>query len=241
MKQTFYFAHDFHARNDRKLSAVLMKLGTEGVGIYWCVVEMLYEESGYMTLSECERIAFELRTDQGKVESVIKNFHLFKIDGTKFYSDSILRRLAARNEKKEKARLSALHRWPEKTRQNANAMRTQCERNAIKERKGKERKEKEIKRKEKDMSHKATHTQFTPPSIQEVETYIKDKGYNINAKKWWHFYNSKNWMVGKNKMTKWHSAIATWAEPSNPVPDTAPSKYDGIGETLYVDGDDGTR
>ena len=28
--------------------------------------------------------------------------------------------------------------------------------------------------------------------------------------KWWNFYNSKGWFVGKNKMKSWKSAIVTW-------------------------------
>ena len=27
-----------------------------------------------------------------------------------------------------------------------------------------------------------------------------------------HFYESKGWMVGKNKMKQWRSAVATWAK-----------------------------
>ena len=52
---------------------------------------------------------------------------------------------------------------------------------------------------------------FSPPDIQEVEKYLNEKKYiDIDAEQWWNFYNSKNWMIGKNKMQNWKSAIATW-------------------------------
>lgn len=53
---------------------------------------------------------------------------------------------------------------------------------------------------------------FTPPTLSEVENYIREKGYHINAESFIAFYESKNWMVGKNKMSKWKSAVATWEQ-----------------------------
>lgn len=135
--ESFYFSHDYNARADRKLVALQMSFGMEGVGIFWCIVEMLFEEGGYINLNECDRIAFELRTDSQRINQIISGFDLFKSDGSRFWSASVLRRLEVRYEKSEKARKSAEKRWG-----NADAMRTHSESNAIKERnerkKGKE-------------------------------------------------------------------------------------------------------
>jgi len=64
-----------------------------------------------------------------------------------------------------------------------------------------------------DEKHECTakSTRWKPPTVEEVQAYIDEKGYNIDAEYWWNFYNSKNWMIGKNKMSKWKSAVATWA------------------------------
>jgi hypothetical protein len=51
---------------------------------------------------------------------------------------------------------------------------------------------------------------FRPPSITEVEAYCADRGNSIDASAWWDFYQSKNWMVGKNKMKDWQAAVRTW-------------------------------
>ena len=52
---------------------------------------------------------------------------------------------------------------------------------------------------------------FQPPTIEEVKKYAIEIGFRTcNPVKWWHFYNSKNWMVGKNKMKSWKSAVWTW-------------------------------
>ena len=52
---------------------------------------------------------------------------------------------------------------------------------------------------------------FVPPSVEEVRAYIAEKGYtHVNADSFVSFYESKNWMVGKNKMVSWHSCVAGW-------------------------------
>lgn len=58
-------------------------------------------------------------------------------------------------------------------------------------------------------------TIFVPPTIEEVEEAFfektKDRSFSHEtAVKWWNFYNSKGWFVGKNKMKQWKSAIVTW-------------------------------
>ena len=65
------------------------------------------------------------------------DFDLFIVDGDTFGSMSIERRLNERKEKSRKAKESASYRW-----NNANALRTECDGNAIKEKKVKEKKEK---------------------------------------------------------------------------------------------------
>ena len=52
---------------------------------------------------------------------------------------------------------------------------------------------------------------FTPPTDIETVAYFVEKGStNIEAEKFWLFYDSKNWMVGKSKMKKWQSAASGW-------------------------------
>lgn len=155
-KDTFYFSHDYNSRGDRKMVNLLMKAGVAGIGIYWCIVEMLYEEGGYLMLSECERIAFELRTDSELVQSVIDS-SLFEKDSEKFWSESVLRRIDKRKEKSAKTRESALSRW-----NNANALRTNSESNAIKG--------KESKGKKSDRGN--TPTSSTSPTAEEAQPPI---------------------------------------------------------------------
>jgi hypothetical protein len=138
-KDTFYFSHDYNARNDEKIKRLIRKHGMIGYGIFWSIVEDLYNNANALHL-DYEGIAYDLRSDSDTVFSVINDFDLFVFDVNSFGSLSVQKRLDERNDKSIKARESANKRW-----NNANALQMLSESNAIKERKGKEIKGKEIK------------------------------------------------------------------------------------------------
>lgn len=138
-KDTFYFSHDYNARNDEKIKRLIRKHGMQGYGVFWSIVEDLYNNANALR-TDYEGIAYDLRTDSDLVASVVNDFDLFIFDGDYFGSNSVQERLDQRNDKSVKARKSASYRWD-----NANALQTQSDSNAKKERKGKEIKGKEIK------------------------------------------------------------------------------------------------
>ena len=56
---------------------------------------------------------------------------------------------------------------------------------------------------------------FSPPHIEDIEKQFLSKDLSPEVAKkesqrFFHFYESKNWYVGKNKMQKWKSAVANW-------------------------------
>lgn len=53
---------------------------------------------------------------------------------------------------------------------------------------------------------------FKPPTIEEVKAYCDERNNGVNPNKWYDFYSSKGWMVGKNKMKDWKAAVRTWEE-----------------------------
>ena len=58
---------------------------------------------------------------------------------------------------------------------------------------------------------KAQKKRFTSPSLDEViKLFIEKQSTNIEAEKFFYFYESKNWMVGRNKMKSWPSAVGGW-------------------------------
>jgi len=96
-----YFSHDERARNDAKLVKLLMRLGQAGKGVDWDLVEMLFEQGGYLLLEESQSNAFALRTDCDLIKKLVADFDLFATDGTRFWSETCLERMQMRNAKAE--------------------------------------------------------------------------------------------------------------------------------------------
>lgn len=51
---------------------------------------------------------------------------------------------------------------------------------------------------------------FTPPTVEEVREYCRSRNNNIDPEQFCSFYESKGWMVGKNRMKDWKASIRTW-------------------------------
>jgi hypothetical protein len=144
-KDTFYFSHDFNARNDIKIKKLIAKHGYLGYGIFWAIIEELYNNTNVLP-NDYDCISFDLRCDASVIKSIINDFDLFIVDAESFGSLSIQRRLNERNEKSKKARESVLARW-NKLKKDTNVLQMNYDSNTIKERKGKESKGNESKEK----------------------------------------------------------------------------------------------
>lgn len=94
-----------------------MKLGAEGYGIFFMLIERLREEEGYKSTIDYNTLAFDLRVEPEKVKQVVENYDLFKIteDGKYFYSDSFNERMemmdAKRKKRAEAGKKGAEKRW----------------------------------------------------------------------------------------------------------------------------------
>jgi DNA-binding transcriptional MerR regulator len=56
---------------------------------------------------------------------------------------------------------------------------------------------------------------FSKPSIEDIKQYCIEQSKKIDPVKFYNFYESKNWYVGKNKMSNWKAAIASWERNNN--------------------------
>lgn len=200
-----YFSHDSNARNSDKLLPLRMKMGAEGYGIYFMILERLREEPNYMSVKDYNMLAFDLRVDSIKVKQVIEDFGLFVFtdNGKYFYSEGFMTRMKQKDEKSEKARASARSRW-DKFERNANAMRTQCKESKVKERKGKEK----------------DNTPYNPPLLSEMEKYFVENGYSKEAaQKAFQYYTAGGWKDSKgNQVHSWkQKCISVWFKPENKI------------------------
>ena len=75
---------------------------------------------------------------------------------------------------------------------------------------------------------------FKIPTQKEVIEYFEERGYDSpthEGKKFWNFYESKGWVVGKAKMKNWHSSASNWNS------DNAKGSKQKINERAYIEKD----
>ena len=87
MKKDYYFPHEIRTRNDEAVMELIECEGAGGYGIYWALMEYLRTQDGYVgKMVAVKTIARQMRTKPHKVDSVLRNYGLFVIDGNTFRS-----------------------------------------------------------------------------------------------------------------------------------------------------------
>ena len=104
-----YFPHDYGAR--LSLRGVRKDFGLEGLGFYWCFVEILHEEGGYVKESDIENIAYDLQIKPEVCEGVIRNYDLFTIKKGKIWSERVLKNIKKRADISAAKKRAADARW----------------------------------------------------------------------------------------------------------------------------------
>ena len=65
-----------------------------------------------------------------------------------------------------------------------------------------------------DCNNKDNRVAFTPPTLDEVSAYCRERQNSVDPEKFIDFYQSKGWMVGRNRMKDWKAAVRTWEKRS---------------------------
>ncbi len=70
-----------------------------------------------------------------------------------------------------------------------------------------------LKDKDKDkdiVKAKAKVKRFAKPTIEEVVDYCNERNNDVDAEKFYDYYSSNGWKVGKNSMKDWKASVRTW-------------------------------
>ena len=57
---------------------------------------------------------------------------------------------------------------------------------------------------------KAKVKRFAKPTIEEVVDYCNERQNDVDAEKFYDYYSSNGWKVGKNAMKDWKASVRTW-------------------------------
>lgn len=56
------------------------------------------------------------------------------------------------------------------------------------------------------------NNKFKKPTPEEIHQYCIERNNFVNWQQFYDFYESKDWMVGKNKMKDWKACVRTWEQ-----------------------------
>lgn len=71
--------------------------------------------------------------------------------------------------------------------------------------------------KDKDMvivKDKVKTKRFVKPTVEDISDYCQERASNVDAVKFFDYYSSNGWRVGKNPMKDWKAAVRTWEKNS---------------------------
>lgn len=82
-------------------------------------------------------------------------------------------------------------------------------------------------------------TKFSPPTLEEVKAYCSERGNHVDAERWFYYYTSNGWKVGKNQMKDWRAAVRTWERDEKKTGAKMKTPYGGLRSDAK--GDDSDR
>ena len=109
MREKNYFSHDYHSRDH--LRDVRKDWGLAGYGFYWCLVEILHEQGGFIKESELESIAYDLRAEEKMAHDIVYKYGMFQVRKGKICSSRVIENLQKREELSKKRTAAAESRW----------------------------------------------------------------------------------------------------------------------------------
>jgi hypothetical protein len=155
-----------------------------------------------------------LGVDENEMKDVLdicKATGLLVVENETIYSPSLKERMRSMDEnrlkRQESGRLGG----------NATAMLKQCSSNAAAMLKHKSRVDKSrVDKIRGDNTHTLSPaaTSFVKPTIEEVKAYCVERSNTVDADKWFDYYQSNGWRVGRNAMKDWRAAVRTWEKSS---------------------------
>ena len=227
MKKLF-FKHEIGARYDLKVQNLIAEYGIAGFGLYWYIVEMMYDNEGYLPREQYKSIAFALHTDANLVSNVLQSeLFCYSEEKDSYYSERIIKELSHMQDVSEQRRNSVNSRW-KKYNSITNVVQNCTDKDKDKD------KDKDIRDNtdnSKDQSlpilsmdfdlpaedpvPKKKSSRFIKPTYQEVKNYCNERENNINPEAFIDFYESKGWKVGNQPMKDWKAAVRTWEKKEN--------------------------
>lgn len=200
-----WFKHDADASIDAKIERLIMRFGLEGYGLYFYCLELIVASIEEHNINfelehDAEIIGHRTGTHPDHVQEMMKymiDLGLFENNNGQITCFKIVKRLDSSMTSNPKLR-SIIKAFHDKSHDGVMTKSCSSHDGVMLDKK----------RKEENRDNAKT------PTLDEVRAYIQEKGYDIDAEKFFNHYESSNWHRGKTKIVKWKSCIATWLRNS---------------------------
>lgn len=207
-----WFHHNSDSHIDAKLARLCMRYGMEGYGLYWYLLEHIALKVTQHNLTfelehDAEVLGHILHMNVDHIQEMMRymvELELFENSEGRITCLKLLKRLdtsMTSNAKFRKLIIEAKEKHfgvPDKS--HDPIMTESC-------------------KKVEGRSQKVEVTgenrkRFVPPTIEQISEYFSGSVDELTsrreAEKFWNFYESKGWYVGKSKMKVWKSSAANW-------------------------------
>jgi len=88
-----------------------------------------------------------------------------------------------------------------------------------------------------DINTNKEKKKFDKPTIEKIQEYCIERNNGINAEAFYDFYESKNWYVGKNKMSDWKACVRTWEQRQRSKTKTSTDRMNEVFERFLKEDD----
>ena len=195
-----YFLHDTNARNDEKVTLLYIKYSYEGIGLFYSILEVLAAQE--KPVSELVlKSQLKIRTKLEKQLNFMYKVELLSLKNGDVFNENLLSFSEKYQIKKEKTRKKVAE-WRDKQQdiKDVTSYIPVSNHSKVKESKVKE----------------ISVKKFTPPTLIEVESYFKEKGF-VGAKKAYDYYEVANWHDAQgNKIKNWKQKMqGVWFKDEN--------------------------
>jgi len=200
--------HDTDSHRDARLRKLVLAYGMEGFGLYWYCIELIAGDvSSDKYTFELEHDAEIISHDTGISVTKVNEMMAFMVDLRLFENDGgvitcmkIAKRLDSSMTSNPEMR-KLISRLKDVGDADSHKSHDPVMIESCKTRSEKTSKE--------DKGSKSKR--FVPPSLEEIADVCRERGYLfVDPESFFHFYESKNWMVGRSKMSNWVQAAAGW-------------------------------
>lgn len=82
------------------------------------------------------------------------------------------------------------------------------------------------------MSVATAPARFVKPTVAEISNYCSERNNGIDAQKFFDYYESNGWKVGRNSMKDWKAAVRTWEKREHRATEQQPQQDNSWLNTL---------